>query len=76
VEPKFRRNGIGKALLARLAKVTTERNCARLEWAVLDWNTPAIRFYKKLGAEAMDDWTVYRVSGRELDNLAKLTAST
>jgi GNAT superfamily N-acetyltransferase len=76
VEPKFRRNGIGKALLGHLAKLTKERDCARLEWAVLDWNTPAIRFYKKLGAEAMDDWTVYRVSGRELDNLAKLTAST
>jgi GNAT superfamily N-acetyltransferase len=75
VEPKFRRNGIGKALLAHLAKLTKERDCARLEWAVLDWNTPAIKFYKKLGAEAMDDWTVYRVSGAELDSLAKLTVS-
>jgi GNAT superfamily N-acetyltransferase len=74
VEPQFRRHGIGKALLAHLAKLTKERNCARLEWAVLDWNTPAIRFYKSLGAEAMDDWTVYRVSGAELDKLA-LTAS-
>jgi GNAT superfamily N-acetyltransferase len=75
VEPKFRRHGIGKALLAHLAKLTKERNCARLEWAVLDWNAPAIKFYKKLGAEAMDDWTVYRVSGDELDRLAKLTVS-
>jgi GNAT superfamily N-acetyltransferase len=74
VEPEFRRQGIGKALLAHLAKLTKERNCARLEWAVLDWNTPAIQFYRKLGAEAMDDWTVYRVSGVELDHLAKLTA--
>ena len=74
VEPKFRRHGIGKALLAHLAKLTKERNCARLEWAVLDWNAPAIKFYKKLGAEAMDDWTVYRVSGDELDHLAKLTS--
>ena len=75
VEPKFRRHGIGKALLAHLAKLTKERNCARLEWAVLDWNTPAIKFYKKLGAEAMDDWTVYRVSGDQLDSLARLTVS-
>ncbi|HMF78372.1 MAG TPA: GNAT family N-acetyltransferase [Bryobacteraceae bacterium] len=75
VEPKFRRKGIGKALLAHLAKLTKERECARLEWAVLDWNAPAIRFYKKLGAEALGDWTVYRVSGGELDSLAKLTAS-
>jgi GNAT superfamily N-acetyltransferase len=75
VEAKFRRQGVGKALLAHLAKLTQERNCARLEWAVLDWNTPAIRFYKKLGAESMDDWTVFRVSGTELDRLAKLTAS-
>jgi GNAT superfamily N-acetyltransferase len=74
VEPKFRRKGIGKALLAHLAKLTKERNCARLEWAVLDWNTPAIKFYKRLGADAMDDWTVYRVSGNELDNLATLTS--
>jgi GNAT superfamily N-acetyltransferase len=74
VEPKFRRHGIGKALLAHLAKLTKERNCARLEWAVLDWNAPAIKFYKKLGAEAMDDWTVYRVSGDELDRLAQLTS--
>jgi GNAT superfamily N-acetyltransferase len=75
VEPKFRRHGIGKALLAHLAKLTKDRNCARLEWAVLDWNAPAVKFYKKLGAEAMDDWTVYRVSGDELDHLAQLTAS-
>jgi GNAT superfamily N-acetyltransferase len=75
VEPKFRRHGIGKALLAHLAKLTKDRNCARLEWAVLDWNAPAVKFYKKLGAEAMDDWTVYRVSGDELDRLAQLTAS-
>jgi GNAT superfamily N-acetyltransferase len=74
VEPKFRRHGIGKALLAHLAKLTKDRNCARLEWAVLDWNAPAIKFYKKLGAEAMDDWTVYRVSGDELDRLAQLTS--
>lgn len=71
VEPKFRGKGIGKALLAQLANLTKQRDCARLEWAVLDWNTPAIKFYKKLGAEAMDDWTVYRVSGEQLDSLAK-----
>ncbi len=73
VDPKFRRAGIGKALLAHLAKLTKDRGCSRLDWAVLDWNEPAIRFYKKIGAEAMNDWTVYRVSGDALDTLAKQT---
>jgi GNAT superfamily N-acetyltransferase len=71
VEPKFRFKGIGKALLTHLAKLTQERGCARLQWAVLDWNEPAIRFYRKLGAEVLDDWTVYRLSGAELAKLAQ-----
>jgi GNAT superfamily N-acetyltransferase len=68
--PEFRGRGFGKIMLARLARLAKERGCARLEWWVLDWNEPAIRFYKGLGAEAMEDWTVYRVSGEALENLA------
>jgi diamine N-acetyltransferase len=70
VEPKFRSKGIGKALLVYLAKLTRERGWARLQWAVLDWNEPAIQFYRSLGAQPLDDWTVYRVSGAELEKLA------
>jgi ribosomal protein S18 acetylase RimI-like enzyme len=62
--------GFGKALLAYLAKVATERKCGRVEWAVLDWNEPAIRFYRKLGAATMDDWTVHRLTGEALNRLA------
>jgi GNAT superfamily N-acetyltransferase len=69
VQPKFRGYGVGKALLIHLAKLAVERNCGRLEWSVLDWNEPAIGFYKSLGAEPLDAWTVFRVTG---DNLAKL----
>jgi GNAT superfamily N-acetyltransferase len=71
VEPKFRSKGIGKALLVHLAKLTLERGGVRLQWSVLDWNEPAIQFYQKLGARALDDWTVYRVSGEELRMLAE-----
>jgi GNAT superfamily N-acetyltransferase len=71
VEPKFRFKGIGKALLVHLAKLAQERGCARLQWAVLDWNEPAIRFYRKLGAEVLDDWTVFRLGGEELRRLAE-----
>jgi RimJ/RimL family protein N-acetyltransferase len=56
-------------LLIHLAKLCIERNCGRLEWSVLDWNTPSIGFYKSLGAQPLDDWTIFRVTG---DNLAKL----
>lgn len=70
VRPEFRGSGIGRALLAYLAKIAQERNCGRLEWWVLDWNEPSIGFYKSLGAEAMDDWTVYRITGEELEKLA------
>ena len=70
VKPAFRGRGIGKALLAHLAKLAVERHCGRLEWSVLDWNQDAIRFYGSLGAKAMDEWTVYRVTGRALTQFA------
>lgn len=65
-----RGKGIGKALLARLARIAEENDCGRLEWWVLDWNAPSIAFYKSLGAEAMDEWTVYRLTGPALSRLA------
>ncbi|CAN5588307.1 GNAT family N-acetyltransferase [soil metagenome] len=71
VRPEHRGSGIGRALLVRLAKLAKERDCGRLEWWVLDWNEPSIGFYKKLGAVAMDDWTVYRVTGDALDELSR-----
>ena len=70
VRPEARGSGLGKALLKRLAALAVERDCARLEWSVLDWNTPAIDFYKALGATPMDEWTVYRVDGDALTDLA------
>ncbi|AJA10188.1 N-acetyltransferase GCN5 [Sphingopyxis fribergensis] len=70
VRPEARGSGLGKALLAHLAKLCTERDCARLEWSVLDWNDPAIGFYKGLGAKLMDEWTVMRVDGDALARLA------
>jgi GNAT superfamily N-acetyltransferase len=70
VRPAARGAGLGKALLAHLAALTVERDCARLEWSVLDWNEPAIGFYKKLGARLMDEWTVMRVDGSTLAQLA------
>jgi GNAT superfamily N-acetyltransferase len=70
VQPAHRGKGIGKALLARLAAVAVERGCGRMEWAVLDWNTPAIGFYRSLGARAMDEWTVYRLDGASIRELA------
>lgn len=70
VQPAFRGRGIGKRLLAHLAQVALDRDCGRLEWSVLDWNVDAIRFYESLGAKAMDEWTVYRVTGEALGRLA------
>ena len=70
VKPAFRGAGIGKKLLVRLASLAMGRGCGRLEWWVLDWNEPAIGFYRSVGAEPMDDWTVYRVSGSALEDLA------
>jgi GNAT superfamily N-acetyltransferase len=70
VKPEARRHGHGRTLLARLAAIAKERNCARFEWAVLDWNTPAIDFYRSLGAVLMSEWHVMRVTGDALDRLA------
>lgn len=70
VRPEFRGDGIGRALLARLARLAVERDCGRLEWWVLDWNEPSIGFYKKIGAVPMDEWTVYRLTGEALEELA------
>lgn len=70
VVPGFRGAGIGRHLLAFLAARAIERGCGRMEWAVLNWNEPAIRFYKNLGAEPMNDWMVYRLSGVKLEGLA------
>ncbi len=74
VRPEARGRGIGKRLLARLARIAVERRCARLEWAVLDWNEPSIGFYRRLGAVAMDEWTIFRLTGAALEQLA--TAAT
>jgi GNAT superfamily N-acetyltransferase len=70
VRPEARGSGLGKALLQRLAQLAIERDCARLEWWVLDWNEPSIGFYKSLGAKPMDEWTVFRVDGDALADLA------
>jgi GNAT superfamily N-acetyltransferase len=70
VKPEYRRKGYGKMMLSHLAQITVERNCGRLEWSVLDWNEPAIDFYRTLGAVALDDWTTFRITGNELKLLA------
>ncbi|MEU7132324.1 GNAT family N-acetyltransferase [Streptomyces sp. NPDC046261] len=75
VRPESRGAGHGKALLAELARICVERGYERFEWSVLDWNAPAIAFYKALGAEAMDGWTVRRMSGEPLQALAALAQS-
>ena len=71
VIPEFRGHGYGKAILKKLAKTAVERGCGRLEWWCLDWNKPSIDFYLSLGAEPMEDWTVYRIAGNTLEKLAK-----
>lgn len=71
VIPEMRGRGFGRALLAELARLAVERECGRLEWSVLDWNEPAIRFYKNLGAVPMDEWTTFRVTGDNLKRLAR-----
>ena len=70
VKPAMRGNGIGRALLAYLAHIAVERKCGRLEWNVLDWNEPAIRFYKSIGAVPMEGWTTHRLSGEALERIA------
>jgi GNAT superfamily N-acetyltransferase len=71
VDESHRRRGFGRALLLYVARLASERGCGRLEWSVLDWNEPAINFYKKLGAIPMSEWTVFRVTGESLVRLAK-----
>lgn len=73
VDPEYRGRGHGKALLVALAQIAVERNCGRMEWSVLDWNEPSIAFYKSLGAVAMDEWTVYRLTGDALKHVANET---
>ncbi|MFL5581070.1 MAG: GNAT family N-acetyltransferase [Gemmatimonadaceae bacterium] len=70
VRPAWRGRGVGRALLAHLARVAVERGCGRFEWWVLDWNADAIRVYERLGARPMSDWTVYRLTGEPLERLA------
>ena len=70
VLPEHRGHGYGKALLKRLAAITVERGCGRLEWSCLDWNAPSIAFYKSMGAVPMDEWTVYRLTGETLQRAA------
>ena len=71
IRPEMRGRGFGKTLLAFLAKLAKERNCGRFEWWCIDWNEPSINFYKSIGAIPMDEWTVYRVTGQALEDLAK-----
>lgn len=71
VKPEYRGKGCGKAILKKLAAIAVERGCGRLEWWCLDWNKPSIDFYLSLGAKTMSDWTVYRIDGDTLKNLAK-----
>jgi GNAT superfamily N-acetyltransferase len=71
VRPAHRGAGIGRALLQRVAELACERGCGRLEWAVLDWNEPAIGFYERLGAKAMGEWTTWRVTGEALEVMAR-----
>ena len=69
VKPEHRGKGYGKSLLSKLASLCIEENCGRLEWSVLDWNTPSIKFYESLGAAPMDEWTVFRLTGDSLHAL-------
>jgi GNAT superfamily N-acetyltransferase len=72
VPPEFRRKGYGRALLLHVARIAHERGCGRFEWAALDWNAPAIEFYRSLGAVTLDDWTIFRVTGAALERLARM----
>jgi diamine N-acetyltransferase len=71
VRPAYRERGIGKALMARLAKICVERGYARFEWAVLDWNAPSIAFYQSIGAQVLDEWRICRLSGEALERFAE-----
>ena len=76
VLPQWRRRGYGRRLLTRVAMIAVERGCGRMEWSVLDWNEPAVQFYESLGAQAMDQWTVYRLTGDGLGRLASGSSSS
>ena len=71
VSPAFRRQGVGRALFTRVARLAVERQCGRFEWSVLDWNAPAIAFYRSLGAEPLSDWTIFRLTGEALDRASR-----
>ena len=71
IMPQHRGKGYGKATLSELARIAVQRGCGRLEWSCLDWNKPSIDFYLSLGAQALDEWTVYRLTGKALDNMAR-----
>lgn len=70
VKPEFRGKGFGKALLVKLAQIAIEEDCGRIEWSVLNWNKPAIDFYEGIAAKSMDEWTVYRLTGKGISQLA------
>lgn len=72
VPPEHRRKGYGRALLLHVARIAHARGCGRFEWAALDWNAPAIEFYRSLGAVTLDDWTIFRVTGEALDRMARM----
>ena len=71
IMPEHRGKGYGKAALKELARIAVDRGCGRLEWSCLDWNKPSIDFYLSLGAKAMDEWTIYRLTGETLENMAR-----
>lgn len=71
VSPALRRQGVGRALFTRVARLAVERQCGRFEWSVLDWNAPAIAFYRSLGAEPLSDWTIFRLTGEALDRASR-----
>ena len=75
VKPEMRGRGYGKCLLTWVARLAVERKCSRMEWSVLDWNEPSIRFYRSLGAVAMDEWTAQRLTGAALDEVAAMFES-
>jgi GNAT superfamily N-acetyltransferase len=75
VRPAARKQGVGRRLLETVASIAKERGCGRLEWSCLDWNKPSINFYLSLGAQPLDDWTIYRVTGETLDKLARAETS-
>ncbi|MCG3178437.1 MAG: hypothetical protein BIFFINMI_00764 [Phycisphaerae bacterium] len=76
VRPDARGRGVGHALLREVARIAADRGCGRLEWVVLDWNEPAIAFYRRLGAEPMSDWTIFRLTGEALARLAENDGQT